>query len=148
MGSALPRAKTRPVSWNALEEIEPFTQEVKAQLEILKSRRRAKIFPNDALSGEMLDKVIMSIWCVCCGGMQWRAIGLLTGIAFTTMYSCFARWNRLGLWKGLVVDLLRRWRVACGDKSNPSVLGADSGPAGRLRPVENVVSTAERKSKE
>src|SRR3954471_9624049 len=61
MGSALPKAKTRPVSWNALEKIEPFTQEVKAQLEILKSRRRAKIFPNDALSGEMLDKIIMSI---------------------------------------------------------------------------------------
>src|SRR4051794_36315461 len=60
------------------------------------------------------------------GGMQWRTIGLLTGIPFTTMYSCFARWNRLGLWKGLVVDLLRRWRVACGDKSNPSVLVADS----------------------
>jgi transposase len=58
--------------------------------------------------------------------MQWRTIGLLTGIPFTTMYSCFARWNRLGLWKGLVVDLLRRWRVACGDKSNPSVLVADS----------------------
>src|SRR3954471_24943317 len=126
MGSALPKAKTRPVSWNALEKIEPFTQEVKAQLEILKSRRRAKVFPNDALSGEMLDKVIMSIWCVCYGGMQWRTIGLLTGIPFTTMYSCFARWNRLGLWKGLVVDLLRRCRVACGDKCNPSVRVADS----------------------
>jgi transposase len=125
MGSALPKAKTRPVSWNALEKIEPFTQEVKAQLEILKSRRRAKIFPNDPLSGEMLDKAIMSIWCVCYGGMQWRTIGLLTGIPFTTLYSCFARWNRLGLWKGLLVDLLRRWRVACGDKSNPSVLVAD-----------------------
>src|SRR4051812_30771348 len=117
MGSALPRAKTRPVSWNALEKREPFTQDVKAQLEILKSRRRAKVFPNDALSGEMLDKVIMSIGCVCYGGMQWRTIGLLTGIPFTTMYSCFARWNRRGLWKGLVVDLLRRWRVACGDRA-------------------------------
>src|SRR3954463_16755135 len=52
------------------------------------------------------------------GGMQWRTIGLLTGIPFTTMYSCFARWNRLGLWKGLVVDLLRRWRV--GNRSPAS----------------------------
>ena len=62
MGSAIPKAKTRPVSWNALEKIEPFTQEVKAQqLEILKSRQRVKIFPNNPLSNEMLDKVIMSI---------------------------------------------------------------------------------------
>ena len=56
MGSAIPKAKTRPVSWNALEKIEPFTQEVKAQLEILKSRQRVKIFPNNPLSSEMLDK--------------------------------------------------------------------------------------------
>ena len=59
----------------------------------------------------MLDKFIMSIWCVYYGGMPWRTMGLLTGIPFTTMYSCFARWNRLGLWKGLLVDFLRRWRV-------------------------------------
>jgi transposase len=126
MGSAIPKAKTRPVSWNALEKIEPFTQEVKAQLEILKSRQRVKIFPNNPLSSEMLDKVIMSIWCVCYGGMQWRTIGLLTGIPFTTVYSCFARWNRFGLWKGLLIDLLRRWRVVYGDNPDPSVLVADS----------------------
>jgi len=72
----------------------------------------------------MLDKVIMSIWCVCYGGMLWRTIGLVTGIPFTTVYSCFARWNRFGLW--ILIDLLRRWRVVYGDNPDPSVLVADS----------------------
>lgn len=126
MGSALPKAKMRPVSWNALEKIEPFTAEVKAQLERLRSKQRVKIFPHEPLSGEKLDKVIMSIWCVCYGGMQWRTIGHLTGIPFATIYSCFARWERLGLWKMLLEDLLRRWRVACGDTPAPTAVIMDS----------------------
>jgi hypothetical protein len=37
------------VSWNALEKVEPFTQAVKRQLEILKSTQRTKVFPRAAL---------------------------------------------------------------------------------------------------
>ena len=72
MGSAVPKAKMRPVSWNALEKIEPFTEEVKKHLECLKSPQRVKVFPHEPLHDETLDKVIMSIWCVCYGGMLWR----------------------------------------------------------------------------
>jgi hypothetical protein len=61
MGSAIPKAKMHPVSWNALEKIEPFTEEVKARLEQLRSRQRVKSFPHEPLSGEKLDKVIMAI---------------------------------------------------------------------------------------
>src|SRR3954452_18158272 len=111
MGSALPKAKTRPVSWNALEKREPFTQDVKAQLEILKSRRRAKVFPNDALSGKMLDKVIMSIGCVCYPYCSIKPIG-----ASALDLGCLAavwrgstdiaaddgrdRWSGVGAWWG------------------------------------------------
>ena len=126
MGSAVPKAKMRPVSWNALEKIEPFTEEVKKHLECLKSPQRVKVFPHEPLHDETLDKVIMSIWCVCYGGMQWRTVGLLTGLPFATVYSCFARWERLGLWKALLVDLFRRWRVACGDTPEPSAVVMDS----------------------
>jgi len=46
-----------------------------------------------------LRKAIMSIWCVCFCGMQWRAIGPLSGIPFATLYTLFARWTRPGLWR-------------------------------------------------
>jgi hypothetical protein len=42
----------------------------------------------------------MAIWCVNACGMQWRAIGLLCGIPFGTLYGLFARWTRLGLCGG------------------------------------------------
>ncbi|OYD83713.1 hypothetical protein [Azospirillum brasilense] len=47
--------------------------------------------PKPALAGAALRKAIMSIWCVCFCGMRWRAIGLLSGIPFGTLYSLFAR---------------------------------------------------------
>lgn len=65
MGSSIPKAKTRPVSWNALEKVEPFTEEVKKRLENLRSTQSVNIFPNKPLSGEMLDTVILGIGCAC-----------------------------------------------------------------------------------
>jgi transposase len=126
MGSAVAKAKMRPVSWNTLEKIEPFTAAVKQQLERLKASRTVKVFPHEPLSEEKLDKVIMAIWCVCYGGVQWRTIGLLTGLPFATVYSCFARWTRLGLWTTLLRDLLRQWRLVCGDTPDPSAVIMDS----------------------
>jgi transposase len=128
MGSPVGEAKTPPASWNALEKIEPFTAAVKAHLERLKAVRGAKVFPRQPLSGERLDKVIMAIWCVCYAGMQWRTIARLVDIPFATLYSCFARWDRLGLWQALLRDLWRRWRQACGDASEPSAVVIDSRP--------------------
>jgi hypothetical protein len=131
MGSSLPQAQTRPVSWKALEKVEPFTEAVKKQLESLKSKQRVKIFPNQPLSGEKLDKVIRCIWCVCDGGLQWRAVCLLSGMPFGTVYSCFFRWSRLGLWKDLLIDLFRRWRGACGGGPAAGGLRRHSGAVGR-----------------
>lgn len=126
MGSLITQAKVRPVSWNALEKVEPFTAAVKQHLAVLKSQRRAKVFPKAPLPEATLDKVIMCIWCVCYGGLQWRAVCRLADLPFGTVYSCFARWSRLGLWKALLLDLLRRWRIACGDHPKPSVVLVDS----------------------
>jgi Transposase DDE domain len=126
MGSSISTAKMRSVSWNALEKVEPFTQAVKRQLEILKSTQRTKVFPRAALSDDQLDKVILCIWCLCYSGMQWRTVGLLSGVPFETVYSCFSRWERLGLWTNLLMDLFRRWRTACGDHPDPSVVIMDS----------------------
>jgi hypothetical protein len=59
-------------------------------------------------------------------GMQWRAIGLLCGIPFGTLYGLFARWTRLGLWRQLLGRLHRDWRRACGDAPEPSAVVIDS----------------------
>lgn len=126
MGSAIAKAKVQPVSWDALEKIEPFTKEFRKQLERLTATKRVTVLPNKPLTDEELDKIIMCIWCVCYGGIQWRLIGRLSGIPFSTIYSCFARWSRLGLWKMLLSDLLRRWRIACGDTPEPSAVVMDS----------------------
>jgi hypothetical protein len=80
MGSSISTAKMRSVSWNALEKVEPFTEAVKRQLEILKSTQRTKVFPRAALSDDQLDKVILCIWCLCYSGMQWRTAGLAHGL--------------------------------------------------------------------
>ncbi|PWC54217.1 hypothetical protein TSH7_31560 [Azospirillum sp. TSH7] len=58
--------------------------------------------------------------------MQWRAIGQLTGIPFGTLYTLFARWTRLGLWRRLLDRLCRTWRMACGDTAEPSTVVIDS----------------------
>lgn len=39
------------------------------------------------LTGAPLRKAIMAIWCVGFCGMQWGAIGQLSGISFGTLYN-------------------------------------------------------------
>ena len=123
MGSSIGQAKVRPVSWDALEKVEPFTEAVKKQLAIMKAQRRVMVLPKTPLPEEKLDKVIMCIWCACSCGMPWRAACHLAGLPSGT---CFPRRERLGLWKALMLDLLRRWRLTCGDNPAPSVVLADS----------------------
>src|SRR3712207_1510636 len=45
---------------------------------------------------------------------------------FGTLYTLFARWTRLGLWRRLLDRLRRTWRVACGDTPEPSAVVIDS----------------------
>ena len=90
----------------------------------------------------------MAIWCVCFCGMQWRAIGLLCDIPFSTLYGLFARWTRLGLWRRLLDRLRRNWRRACGDAPEPSAVGIDSRSCRSAPSCFDLiaVSTAERRS--
>jgi hypothetical protein len=126
MGSSIAPAKVRAVSWDGLEKVELFTEAVKQQLAALKVQRRVTVGPKVPLPEATLDRVIMCLWCVCYCGMPWRAACRLADLPFGTVYSCFARWGRLGLWKVVLLDRLRRWRVACGDKTAPSVVLVDS----------------------
>jgi transposase len=68
----------------------------------------------------------MAIWCVCFCGRQWRAIGQLCDISFSTLCGLFARWTRFGLWRRLLDRLRRTWRRACGDVPEPSAVVIDS----------------------
>jgi hypothetical protein len=63
---------------------------------------------------------------VCFCGLQWRAIGQLCDIPFGTLYTLFARWTRLGLWRRLLNRLIQTWRQACGDTPEPSAVIVDS----------------------
>ena len=68
----------------------------------------------------------MAIWCVGFCGVQWRAIGQLCDIPFSTLYTLFARWTRLELWRRLLDRLRRTWRLVCGDTAEPSTVVIDS----------------------
>ncbi len=51
---------------------------------------------------------------------------LALGCPFTTLYSTFARWTRLGLWRRLGRRLALDWRLAGGDEVLPSAVVVDS----------------------
>ena len=87
---------------------------------------RPRSGPKPPLTGAALRKAIMAIWCVAFCGMQWRAIGQLCDIPFGTLYTLFARWTRLGLWRRLLNRLIQAWRQACGDTPEPSAVIIDS----------------------
>jgi len=128
MGTAVRPAKTSPGLWDAFADVDVFVDAVLAELTAMArdGTRPQRPGPKPPLSGASLRKAVMAIWCVCFCGMQWRAIGLLCDIPFTTLYGLFARWTRLGLWRRLLERLRRTWRRACGDNPEPSVVVIDS----------------------
>jgi len=128
MGTAVRPASTTSASWDAFWDVDAFVDEVLSELTAMAAdgSRRTRSGPKPALTGAALRKAIMAIWCVCFCGMQWRAIGQLTGIPFGTLYTLFARWTRLGLWRRLLDRLCRTWRMACGDTAEPSTVVIDS----------------------
>src|SRR3712207_5550705 len=128
MGTATCPATTSPVSWDAFSDVDAFVVEVLTELAAMTAdgTRPTRSGPKPALAGAALRKAIMAIWCTCFCGMQWRAIGQLCGIPFATLYTLFARWTRLGLWRRLLDRLRRTWRLACGDPPEPSPVVLDS----------------------
>lgn len=128
MGSAVRPASTTPASWDAFSNVDAFVDEVLTELTTMTAERTrtTRAGSKPALAGATLRKAIMAVWCVCFCGMQWRAIGQLSGIPFGTLYTLFARWTRLGLWRRLLDRLRRTWRLACGDTAEPSTVVIDS----------------------
>ena len=64
-----------------------------AELAAMAGTRRTRSGPKPALAEAALRKAILAIWCFC--GLQWRAIGQLCDIPFSTLYTLFARWTRV-----------------------------------------------------
>jgi transposase len=128
MGTAFTPAKTSPGSWDAFSDVDAFVDAVLVELAAMAAdgSRPTRTGPKSPLTGAALRRAIMAIWCVCFCGLQWRAIGLLCDIAFGTLYTLFARWTRLGLWRRLLDRLILAWRKACGDKPVPSAVVIDS----------------------
>ncbi|MFS2012834.1 IS5 family transposase [Azospirillum sp. CT11-132] len=128
MGTAVRPASTTSASWDTFWDADAFVDEVLSELTAMAAdgSRPTRSGPKPALTGAALRNAIMAIWCVCFCGMQWRAIGQLTGIPFGTLYTLFARWTRLGLWRRLLDRLCRTWRMACGDTAEPSTVVIDS----------------------
>src|SRR5918993_1415215 len=128
MGTAVRTAKTSPASWDAFSDVEAFVDEVLMELESMAAdgTRPTRSGPKPPLAGAALRKAIMAIWCVGFCGLQWRAIGQLCDIPFGTLYTLFARWTRLGLWRRLLNRLILAWRQACGDTPEPSAVIVDS----------------------
>ena len=126
MGTAFTPAKTSPASWDAFSDVEAFVDAVLAELAAMAGTRRTRSGPKPPLTGAALRKAILAIWCVTFCGLQWRAIGQLCDIPFGTLYTLFARWTRLGLWRRLLNRLILAWRQACGDKPVPSAVIIDS----------------------
>jgi transposase len=128
MGTAIHPAKTSPGPWDAFADVDAFVDEVLTELAAMAKdgSRPMRSGPKPPLAGVALRKAIMAIWCVCFCGMQWRAIGRLCDIPFSTLYGLFARWTRLGLWRRLLDRLHRVWRRACLDAAEPSAVVIDS----------------------
>jgi hypothetical protein len=96
MGTVFTPTKTSSASWDAFSDVDAF---VDAELAAMAAdgTRRTRSRPKVSLIGATLRKAIMTIWCICFCGMQWRATGLLCDIPFGTLDTLFARWTRLGL---------------------------------------------------
>ena len=124
MGTTIRSARTKAASWDVFADVDVFVATVVAELEAMPRTGRRRP-PKPPLTGEALRKAVMAIWCVAFCGMQWRAIGRLSGMPFATLYTLFARWTRLGLWRRLLDRLIADWRRACGDDV-PSAVVLDS----------------------
>ena len=97
MGTAFRPAKTSPASWDVFSDVDAFVDAVLAELAAMAAdgTRSTRRGPKPPLTGAALHKAILAIWCVAFCGLQWRAIGQLCDIPFSTLYTLFARWTRV-----------------------------------------------------
>ena len=117
---------SRGDGWNTRADIEVFILAVEAELEAI-DRERVGVHRRGRKPDLTLRRRLIGlIWTLTFGGLQGRVAGWLSGVAFTTLHSSFARWTRLGLWRRLGQRLALDWRLACGDEGLPSAGVADS----------------------
>src|SRR4029450_6070352 len=116
MGTAFNPAKTSLASWDAFRDVDAFVDAVLAELAAMAAdgTRSTRRGPKPPLTGAALRKAILALWCVAVCGLQWRAIGQLCDIPFGTLYTLFARWTRLGLWRRLRNRLIQGWGEGLG----------------------------------
>src|SRR3954471_8544920 len=122
MGTAVTPAKTSPASWDAFADVDAFVDEVLVELAAMEAdgTKPTRSGPKPALTGAPLRKAILAIGCLCFCGLQWRAVGYLCDIPFSTLFTLFSRWTRL--WRRLLDRLRRAWRLACGDDAEPTAV--------------------------
>ena len=150
MGTAFNPSKTSPASRAAFANLDAFVDEVPAELAAMAvdGTRSTRSGPESPLTGAALRKAIMAIWCVCFCGLQWRAIGQLCDIPFGTLYSLFARWTRLGLWRRLLNRLILAWRLASATRPIPAPSSSTAGHVVRHRLASAAASMAARRSRD
>ena len=150
MGTAVRTAKTCPASWDAFSDIDAFVDEVLVELAAMAGTRPTRSGPKPALTGAALRKAIMAIWCVaiwCVAfcGMQWRAIGQLCDIPFSTLYTLFAP----GLVCGAACSTAWSWpggRLAA-ILPTPAPSSSTADPVSRRRLASRAALMAARRSK-
>jgi hypothetical protein len=130
MRTVVKPAKTSPASWDASTNMDVFVDAVLAKLVAMEAggTQPTRSGSRPPLTEAALRKAIMAIWWLAFYRMQWRAIGLLRGVWFSTLYTLFACWTRFGLWRRLLDHLILGWRRTCGDKPLPSTVIIDSRP--------------------
>jgi transposase len=113
-------------SWDALADIEVFITAAEAELQAMDRERSGPRRRGRKPDPDLRRRMLGLLWMLTIAGMQWRILGLLSGVPFTTLHSAFARWTRLGLWRRLGQRLAFDWRRACGDDPLPSAVVVDS----------------------
>ena len=91
----IPRPQSRD-RWDALADLEVFIYAAQAELEAMDRERTGAHRRGRKPDPDLRRRLLGLIWMLTFGGMQWRVLGFLSGVPFTTVHSAFARWTRLG----------------------------------------------------
>ena len=128
MGTKISSAKCADAPWNAFDDVEAFADAAMAEIRAMRKEKPSlrRVGPRESMDDATQRRVLITVWTVCFGGMQWRTAAFHTEIPFGTLFAFFQRWTRRGLWRRLLGAALKAWRLACGDAEAPSALVIDS----------------------
>ena len=127
-------------------DIEAFVDAVLAELAAMEADGtrptrpgRSRHWRSGAAQGDYGDLVRRVLRPAVAGDRQ------LCDIPFSTLYTLFARWTRLGLWRRLLDRLRRTWRLAAATL-RPSAVVIDSRSCRSAPVASRAASTAARRS--